>query len=361
MRAWLAEQLLARVMEYSARDLVEVRAELQAFASLKYDDYEQYWPGQRFIERLALWLEQFGADQKRDAMEFVLRRLYFHSRQEMHHLVTMAFPDHIKPRIMASVADRLGLPRFNVGAIAKSKEYAVDLRSSLFLGLSDGAHVDVFRRANPQLSNEQVWLTYDISPEKAADLGKKLRGDLEGLLGRAPLDSEAFFKHVFLLDDFSGSGASYIREKDGEIRGKIRRVADNLADVLRGVVSPAASVTIVLYLATERACSRIQSLMPRIPSFSTAGLTVVQQLPESFCVDPIKDAAFYSVVENDKYYDQECYDAHSEVGETEDVKLGFAGVGLPLVLAHNTPNNSLFLLWSFSETVLGLFPRVSRH
>lgn len=167
MRARLAEQLLARVMEYTARELVDVRVALQAFASFKYDEYEQYWPGQRFIERLALWLEQFDKEDRRDAMDFVLRRLYFHSRQEMHHLVTMAFPDYIKPRIMASVAGALGLPTFAVGAIAKSERYALELRSSLFLGLSDGAHIDVFRRANPQLSNEQVWLTYDVSPEKA--------------------------------------------------------------------------------------------------------------------------------------------------------------------------------------------------
>lgn len=361
MKARLAEQLLARVMKYSARELVEVRARLQAFASLKYDDYEQYWPGQRFIERLALWLEQFDPHERKAAMAFVLHRLYFHSRQEMHHLVTMAYPDHIKPKIMASVAEKLGVPEFAIGAIVKSKEYAAELRSSLFLGLSDGAHVDVFRRANPKLSNEQVWLTYDISPEKAADLQKKLAADLAKILGRSPTPEEAKFKHVFLLDDFSGSGKSYIREEGDKLNGKIKRVADNLGDVLRETVSPTASVAIVLYLATECACSRISSLMPRLPRLANADLAVVQRLPDSFSISQGNDASFYSIASDSKYYDHSCYDVHSEVGDTEDVKLGFAGVALPLVLAHNTPNNSLFLLWSFSEDVLGLFPRVSRH
>jgi hypothetical protein len=35
---------------------------------------------------------------------------------------------------------------------------------------------------------------------------------------------------------------------------------------------------------------------------------------------------------------------------------------LPLVLHHNTPNNSICLLWSYEDTqVRGLFPRIKRH
>jgi len=59
-----------------------------------------------------------------------------------------------------------------------------------------------------------------------------------------------------------------------------------------------------------------------------------------------------------KYYDASVEDSHTGT----NLHFGFKGGGLPLVLHHNTPNNSIFLLWvEGSETVKPLFPRVSRH
>lgn len=145
-------------------------------------------------------------------------------------------------------------------------------------------------------------------------------------MNRTPTSEEAQFKHVFLLDDFSGSGASYIREEGDSVGGKIKRVADNLRDYLSGIVSPTASVTIVLYVATESACDRMRALVPRLPRFENADLAVVQTLPRSFSIDSANDAPFYTVAVKDEYYDHTCYDAHSQVGDTDDVKLGFAGI-----------------------------------
>jgi len=47
---------------------------------------------------------------------------------------------------------------------------------------------------------------------------------------------------------------------------------------------------------------------------------------------------------------------------SSDAKYGYGDCGLPVVLHHNTPNNSLALLWSYDDrAVRGLFPRVQRH
>ena len=48
---------------------------------------------------------------------------------------------------------------------------------------------------------------------------------------------------------------------------------------------------------------------------------------------------------NDGYCDQNCADKHFRVGGTDDVQFGFARCALPVVLNHNTPNNSVFILW----------------
>jgi hypothetical protein len=56
MRDALAERLLGSVMEWSNEDIARQRPILQALASLKYDEYQQFSPGMRFVESLALWL-----------------------------------------------------------------------------------------------------------------------------------------------------------------------------------------------------------------------------------------------------------------------------------------------------------------
>ncbi|MFX5873811.1 hypothetical protein ABTE93_20190, partial [Acinetobacter baumannii] len=68
-----------------------------------------------------------------------------------------------------------------------------------------------------------------------------------------------------------------------------------------------------------------------------------------------------ALVADDRFFDDEADDEHSKVGKTSK-RYGYAGCRLPLVLAHNTPNNSIYLLWAEDDQkVLGLFPRVSRH
>ncbi len=92
MRDILAERLLARVMKWNPQDLARERPDLQALAALKYDAYQQFSPGMRFIESLALWLEQFTKDEeRRTAYKFVRERLVFISEVEMKHLVKHHF------------------------------------------------------------------------------------------------------------------------------------------------------------------------------------------------------------------------------------------------------------------------------
>jgi len=60
MKDQLAEELLAKVMGWkSPQDFVEHGLPLQVIAAYKYDEYQQFSPGMRFIESLALWLGQF--------------------------------------------------------------------------------------------------------------------------------------------------------------------------------------------------------------------------------------------------------------------------------------------------------------
>ena len=65
MKDALAENLLAHVLGWNAEDMARERPLLQAMASYKYDDYQQFSPGMRFIESLARWLASFTTADER--------------------------------------------------------------------------------------------------------------------------------------------------------------------------------------------------------------------------------------------------------------------------------------------------------
>lgn len=367
MKDQLAEELLAKVMGWkNPEDFVRHGLPLQDIAAYKYDEYQKFSPGMRFIESLASWLDQLSTiADKRTLLDFVRQRLVFVSSAEMHHLVSIAYPDHIRPFLLSKAASDAGLPTWRRGKIASSQEFRVRERRCLFLGLSDGSHTDVFRRANPHLQNEQVRQSHELSDDRIADLKGELTKDLATILGREPTESEALFRSVVLLDDFSASGLSYIREKqDGSTAGKVGKFLVSLRDdskPLCNLFTPnALEVILVLYLATETA---EQVLSDRLAKFCAecgyeSQLFVVQRFPETLRIKrgdlPELDLIL------DSHYDTDNETSSTKLGRT-DLKYGFAGGGLPLILSHNTPNNSIGLLWAEGSKMRPLFPRVTRH
>jgi hypothetical protein len=366
MRDELAEALLAKVMGWTDQEKARERPILQDLARYKYDEYQQYAPGRRFIESLALWLRQFETmEERRAAYDFVRHRVIFISTPEIRHLVELSFPIAVRPGLIARAAAALGVEATRCKHVVTSKEYAKVLRQTLFLGLSDGARTDAFRRAHPYISNEQLWHAYDISDDKAASMGRKLTESLRLQLERDPDELESRFHTICLLDDFTASGTSYIREKDGVWAGKIPSILENLTSdtALNKIVARGPlQIIVCIYVAAEQAVAHIRSHLDRY-NFANGSvhLKVVHEFPGTARLDAAGDAAIIALANDDRYFDKDADDQHAEVGGSSS-RLGYADCRLPLVLAHNTPNNSIFLLrGEYAYTFVGLFPRVSRH
>ena len=97
MKDELAQVLLAKVMNWTDEEDAAERPYLQVMAAYKYDEYQQFSPGMRFIESLALWLKQFQTVEERQiAYDFVKSRMVFISRAEMEHLVASAYSNIIQ-------------------------------------------------------------------------------------------------------------------------------------------------------------------------------------------------------------------------------------------------------------------------
>lgn len=370
MKKALAENLLARIMGWDDEAKARERARLEVLAAYKYDQYQQFAPGRRFLESLALWLRQFSTLKERaTAYDFIRRRLIFISDDELNQLVELAFPAIVRPILFSdAAADAQISPTNRVKVIANSIAYRCRLRQTLILGLSDGARTDRFRRVNSHaISHEQVFHAYDVSHKKAGGMREKLKHDLTNILGQEPRSEEAVFKYVVLLDDFTASGTSYIREGESadQWEGKIPKIISELekSDGLgSSIATQGVRVLVVLYIASEQAIRHIGEAVKKLKfAKGTIELQVVFRLSEAARLDQDSEHELFELLGNPNYFDPKADDEHGAVGGTT-MQFGYADGRLPIVLSHNTPNNSVYLLWAEDvHNVLGLFPRVSRH
>ena len=58
-------------------DAGDEHPDLQALAAAGYDDYQQFEPGKRFIENLAIWLHRFPQENRNAAYDYAKQKLLF--------------------------------------------------------------------------------------------------------------------------------------------------------------------------------------------------------------------------------------------------------------------------------------------
>jgi hypothetical protein len=358
MRDFLAEKLLVKIMDWSAEEISTERPLLQALASFKYNDYQQYTAGIRFFESLVRWLYQFvEISERATAYAFLKKNLIFISSEQMTHLIDISYNEVINPILVDKTAKELKIPKYHIGKIQNSTLYKINLRRSLFVGLSDGSKIDILRRMSG-LNNEQVTTTHEISAGKSDSMLDELQKDT---------DLNQKFHTIFLIDDFTASGKSYFRaaEKKGKVYDfldkiyiKNEKIWDHLIDKNN------LEIHIIFYIATREA---IEMLTEEIGNWMISNsiqnlikIYGLQILERSIKESILQNADFMNLIQ--KYFDNAIIDRHYSKGKHDNPFLGFNEGSLPLVLHHNTPNNSLPILW-FPEDrkVVGLFPRISRH
>lgn len=366
----LAEELLARHLEWDDQTAQEEIKSLQMLSQLKYDRYQNFEPGMRFIASLAEWLSQFVTlEERQTAYRFVKQHLVFISSDEINQLIDLAFPEKIFPIVLNQVADMLGKPPYLVKSISESKTFQTQLRRSLFLGLSDGARLDVLRR-RALLNNEQVSVNYELSDEKCSSF----KTELDKWIHEKKETVDGTFVNLFLVDDFSGSGTSILRFEKGGLLGKLSKVKKMFENSSLGsVMARNAEVYLLLYIATTQSIEHLKSIINGLDSDGFFKRIKIIEPLQLLSIDYRKLIdefnGFSKIIDN--YYDNRARDKHTDVGGIEDVKYGYAGCSLPFVIEHNTPNNSIALLWASIEPksssikaypgMKGLFPRISRH
>lgn len=365
MRDQNAQQILAKVMGWNDKESVqEYVPNLLLLADYKYDRYQRFGPGRRFIESLAHWLNQFEPEDRQSALKLVMDNLIYISEAELSHLVQTAYPDWIVQERIRLVSEEKGFEKHRIANIIGDKRFIELGIKSLYLGLSDGARTNELRRASDgDINNEQIWQAYELGEGKA----KEMQSELGSALYKADFpSSNPRFNMIWLLDDFSGSGNTYIRydSEQNKFKGKIKKIYEMLetGDLID---KSHYQVYLLLYVATRQAIDHIEYWSEQFTSqfgHTPLQVRVLCILEPDISLKQHPKADMKTLLENNKYVDPKACDKHFLVGGTTDPCWGFAGCALPVVLSHNTPNNSVYILWGpDSYTFHGLFPRVSRH
>lgn len=360
METRLANRLLRELLEWDEQQEGSYANILQTLAEWKWDTYEGFRAGSRFMESLARWLAQFPDSAARMRwIEFVAERLVFVSRAELDHAIASVYYDVVRRDVIDRVAARMDAPRFANRTIVESSDFRAEQRRILVLALSDGARLDILRRSSSGLSHEQFFPSVEIADDKADDLSDKL----SQALSHFGSDALAQFNHVLLVDDFYGSGTSLIDTDDtGQMKGKARKFQNTAAKLVeRGALAADYNVTLVLYIASAAARTHIESQIDSLGLRERWSLRVVQTLPSTARVERAE-----LLDDCDWFWDPVLQDGHKK-----SAARGYKDSALPLVLFHNTPNNSVSPLWADSagRTLAGakslnrraLFPRYERH
>ncbi len=387
MNSNLASLLLSSVMSWDYVGLNSERPELEFMGSMKYDAYDRFMPGTRFMSSLVQWLNQFDEEDRATVLNFVKKKLVFISSPQMNYLVDLLYDSKIRPILLRKATENAQTPSYMLCNKKVQKQFEIEKRSSLVVGLSDGAHTDILRRS-AGFSNEQVLTNYYPDGKKLKDMLKDLREDkkLEGV-------ENVYFRNIFLIDDFTASGKSFVRydEKAKKFKGKLSKIIDELyatniepaeeekkegkkeelhLSYLLDANQPEIHIDILFCMATQKAEDNIRKSLDDFLEKRSYGkikyhIHVVQKLDESLSRDITGDPDLMRVLEKPKYLHQNLKDDTAyKVGSVNRPYLGFDECALPVVLSHNTPNNSLPILWQDTDDekqFKGLFPRISRH
>lgn len=368
MKEKLAKKLVADLMKWDDERATDEFAWLELMVNYKFDDYQQYGPGHRFYVHLLRWLAQYPAVDRECAWSLLREELIYVSQEEMHHLVSLTDPA-IEREMRSAIARRLGIPAYQVAERADAQRLLDEMRiRTLYVGVSDGARIDVFRRYNEGLvNNEQVVAMVEISENKQLKLLEKLQERLQAIKSTAPVT----FEWICLIDDFTASGTTSIRqEKDKSWSGKVDRFMKEVTprDGQPPLISADAHVQVHHYLASAKAQENVAERLADY-ALTRPGMTFVPSfsyvLPEHVVITAASHPAIAQLLLG--RYDPGIETVHTGV----DIALGYKQGGLPLVLDHNTPNNSLATLWASSVTtspkhlshkhMSPLFPRRQRH
>lgn len=377
MRFNLAKQFLTQLMKWDDIEATEHLKEIDLMSDIKYDSYDQFMPGIKFVGNFYLWLSQFeDIDDRKLMYEFVKKYIIYINSTQISHLIDLLYSTKIIPAIRQKVVEDfrnhgLTVNKYNYKRLDNAAEFKSHKRKTLFIGLSDGSHIDIIRR-NSYLDNDQVLTNYYPDDTKIKELAEELEKSKDLVEG-----SEKKFESIALIDDFTASGSSFIRIKnDGTFAGKLPKFFEAIygKEEFKKLLVDGFDIHLYFLIATKSALVHINAMLEQYKKQHrdlNVTLKCVQMLYEDakFTSHTGTEAlAIQKIISQKRYINEpaltRAYKESYPAGNT-DYYLGYRQCALTIVLNHNTPNNSLPIIWQpkreAGDRLYPLFYRITRH
>lgn len=377
MRFNQAKQFLVQLMDWDELEATKRLQEMDLMSDIKYDSYDQFMPGIKFVGNFYLWLSQFKNLQERQLMyEFVRKYIIYINSNQVSYLIDLLYNTKVIPLIRSKVVDDFNakgakISKFNYKQLDNSAEFKSHKRKTLFIGLSDGSHIDIIRR-NSYLDNDQVLTNYYPDDNKIEGLTKDLASSKE-----VEHDAVKKFESIVLIDDFTASGSSFIRKKaDGSFGGKLPTFFETIekSQKFKDLFTERFEIHLYFLIATNNSLGHIRNLLNEYMAAHdnlTVEVDCVHMLGEeakfTSHTEP-EAAAMMNIISNPLYVNEPALtDAYKESypDGNKDYHLGYKQCALTVVLNHNTPNNSMPIIWQpgrgGNDRLYPLFYRITRH
>lgn len=184
------------------------------------------------------------------------------------------------------------------------------------------------------------------------------------------------FTHVYLVDDLTASGTTLIRYNAEKKlwKGKLKKFREAIGaarDALQDDFPLDAGFTLCVhhYIATQAALDSVKALCAQAAAELNAEWFPRIEFSCGLLLGPSATLASGDPFETiaRRYYDDELENRHSAESGVKEMHFGYKAGRLTVVLEHNTPNNSISLLWAETSGDNGkhamrpLFRRQTRH
>lgn len=302
------------------------------------------WENRAFREHIDEWLDNFENGQERDYALYILSRMMYYSAANIRHLLKSLYRDKFRYPIIQEIRSMNG---DTLDESFIETEFKKELKKTRFLGVGNpsesGVHLLYYFRQENNIPKDLFVNTDDLV---------YFEKDTDGNVKPHLRDKFKDVKRFIFIDDICGSGIQATSDDSN-----VRRCVTNLRSLL-----PDANISYLMLFGLSTGIKKVRDFPEKEPIKMYNMVDSVIELDESYkCFGD--NSRYFTNVENfDKDTARRIAYKHGyllaeflakQQGYTHPIlkqiaserALGFGNNQLLIGLHHNTPDNTLPIIW----------------
>lgn len=318
------------------------------------------WENRAFKKHVDEWLNNFENNHERDYALYILSRMMYYSAANIRHLLKSLYRDKFRYPLIQEIRKKNG---DTLDEIFIENEFKKELKKTRFLGVGNpsesGVHLLYYFRQENNIPKDLFVNTDDLV---------YFEKDIDGSITPHLRDKFKDVKRYIFIDDICGSGTQATSNDSN-----VKRCVTNLRSLL-----PDANISYLMLFGLSSGIQKVKTFPPDKVTKMYNMVDTVIELDESYkCFG--ENSRFFTNIENfnkdiarDIAYkygyplakflaeQQGCTNPMQVHLIADNMALGFGNNQLLIGLHHNTPDNTLPIIW-FDEDESMWTPAFKRY